>query len=598
MSPPGLVPVLPDSAPFTPEQRAYLNGFFAGLFSRASAGGTAATPAPTGRPLQPLTVLFGSQTGTAERLAKRIARDAGQRGFAATIHDLSAYPVSRLASEQSVLVVTSTYGDGEPPDNARTFWEFLSGPSAPALAGMKFSVCALGDSNYPRFCAFGRSVDEQLAKLGARCAHPRVDCDVEFEAPFTAWLGAALGGLTGGETPTAAVDSGAVPTPAKSGPTPRPGPDRKNPCPAPLITNRRLNAEGSAKDTRHFEFSVEGTGLVYTAGDALGVYPANCPDLAAEIVRALGCSGDELVPGPEAGAPELPLREALISQYDITRIQPSLIKALAAMTKAEPLEKLSAPDVNGELTEFVRGREVIDLLLTYPQARFGPAAFVGLLKKLQPRLYSISSSPAAHAGQVHLCVGVVRYESLGRQRKGVCSTFLAERVSNSQPVRVFHHSNSNFRLPAAPETPMIMVGPGTGIAPFRGFLHERRAIGATGRHWLFFGDQRGATDFLFRDELETFRKDGHLARLDTAFSRDQAGKVYVQDRMLEQAAELFAWLEAGAQFYVCGDASRMAKDVDAALHQVVRTAGGRTESQAADYVKALKVAKRYQRDVY
>ncbi len=597
MNPPGFVPVLPDSAPFTPEQRAYLNGFFAGLFSRTSAGG-APSPAPAARPLQPLTVLFGSQTGTAERLAKRIAREAGQRGFAATIHDLSAYPVSRLATEQSVLVVTSTYGDGEPPDNARAFWEYVSGPSAPALAGMNFSVCALGDSNYPRFCAFGRSVDEQLAKLGARCAHPRVDCDLEFEAPFVAWLGAALGKLAGGAPPTATVESGPVRTSIASGPLTHSGPDRKNPCPAPLVTNRRLNAEGSAKDTRHFEFSVDGTGLVYTAGDALGVYPANCPELAAELVQALGCTGDELVPGPDAGAPEISLLEALINQYDITRIQPSLIKALAEITKVEQLEKLSAPDVNGKLTEFVRGREVIDLLLTYPQARFDPVTFVTLLKKLQPRLYSISSSPAAHAGQVHLCVGVVRYESLGRQRKGVCSTFLAERVSSSQPVRVFHHANSNFRLPAAPETPMVMVGPGTGIAPFRGFLHERRAVGATGRHWLFFGDQRGATDFLFRDELEAFRKDGHLARLDTAFSRDQAGKVYVQDRMLEQAAELFAWLEAGAHFYVCGDASRMAKDVDAALHQVVRIAGGKTENQALDYVKALKASKRYQRDVY
>jgi sulfite reductase (NADPH) flavoprotein alpha-component len=607
MSQPGFIPVLPDSAPFTPEQRAYLNGFFAGLFSRTPGGAPAGGPAPASVPLVPLTILFGSQTGNAERLAKRIARDAGQRGFAPKLHEMGAYPVARLAEERALLLITSTYGDGEPPDNARAFWDFLAGSTAPALAQVRYSVCALGDTNYPKFCAFGRSLDERLEKLGANRVLARADCDVEFEASFASWLAGALPALAGGGsnrgdagqdvTAGAAVTGSAAPTPVPLADTkPVASFDRKNPYPAPLVTNRRLNADGSAKDTRHFDFVIEGSGLTYQAGDALGVMPANCPELVDELLRAVRWTGEEAVPANTAG--EVSLREALTRHYDITRVQPALLKFFAERTGDELLQRLTAPNVNGELTQFLRGREVIDLCLAYPAVTLEPQVLVGFLRKLQPRLYSISSSPKAHAGHVHLCVGIVRYESLGRQRKGVCSTFLAERVNPAASVPVFFHSNPNFRPPGSGDTPMIMVGPGTGIAPFRGFLHERRATGAAGRNWLFFGDQRGATDFLFREELEEFSCDGLLTRLDTAFSRDQAEKVYVQDRMREHAGELFAWLEAGAHFYVCGDASRMAKDVDAALHHIVQTAGGRTEEQAIDYVKALKSAKRYQRDVY
>lgn len=610
MNEPGFVPVLPESAPFSPEQRAYLNGFFAGLFSRAAAPTSVGSPAPTGPEgsgaLEPLTILFGSQTGNGERLAKRIAKEAGRRGFAPTVHDLAAYPKDRLATERLVLVVTSTYGDGEPPDNARAFWEFMAGPAATGLNGVRYSICALGDTNYPKFCAFGKALDERLEKLGATRVHPRAECDVEFEAPFAAWLAGVLPALRGpGPDPGSAapdprgrleVNMPARPSMPEPASAPVSGHDRKNPFPAPLVANRRLNGEGSAKDTRHLEFRIEGSGLEYAAGDAVGVWPSNCPELVEEILRALRCSGDEPVPGG-SGSP-VSLREALTRHYDITRIQPPLIRAVADRTGDELLQRLGAPDVNGELTRFQRGREVIDLLLAHPGLALDPATFVGLLKKLQPRLYSISSSPKAHAGHVHLCVGVVRYESLGRQRKGVCSTFLADRVQPPQAVPVFVHANPNFRPPPDGQTPMIMVGPGTGIAPFRGFLHERRATGARGRHWMFFGDQRAATDFLFQEELRGFQEDGLLTRLDTAFSRDQDAKVYVQDRMLEHAAELFAWLENGAHFYVCGDANRMAKDVDAALHRVVALAGGRTPEQAAEYVKALKAAKRYQRDVY
>ncbi len=597
MSQPVHIPVLPESAPFTAEQRAYLNGFLAGLFSRSSAPNATAAPPPASAALRPLSVLFGSQTGTAERLAKRIAKDAGQRGFAATVHDLSRYPTDRLCTERDVLLITSTYGDGEPPDNAKAFWEFISGPSAPNLEQTRFSVCALGDSNYPRFCAFGGNVDEQLAKLGAQRIHPRVECDVDYEAPFATWLGGAMQALLGSSPTIAALlPPAAAEDPAVSSA----GYDRNNPCAANLIVNRVLNGAGSAKETRHFEFALEGMRFDYEAGDALGVIPANCPELVGEILRALACSGDEMVPvtGAESAKPAIPLRTALIELNDITRISPALLKEFAERTGSERLKALTAPGVNGQLTEFLRGREVIDLLLAHPEVHFEPAAFVRLLKRLQPRLYSIASSPKLNPGHVDLCVGVVRYESLGRQRKGVCSTFLADRVASSQPVRVFPHANPNFRPPTSGDTPIIMVGPGTGIAPFRAFLQERRATGARGRNWLFFGDQRASTDYLFQEELEAYQRAGHLARLDTAFSRDQAAKVYVQDRMLAHAQELFAWLEDGAHFYVCGDATRMARDVDAALHQVIQVAGGRTEGHAAEYVSRLKAGKRYQRDVY
>ncbi|KAF0176397.1 MAG: sulfite reductase (NADPH) flavoprotein alpha-component [Limisphaerales bacterium] len=590
MSQQNFVPVLPDNAPFTPEQRAYLNGFLAGLFSRAPQPNLGAV-APESKPLTPLTILFGSQTGNAENLSKRIAKEAGKRGFAPTVQDLGKYEIAQLVSEQALLIVTSTYGDGEPPDNAKAFWEFLSGEAAPKLAQTKFSLLALGDSNYSKFCAFGKGVDERLEKLGATRVHPRTDCDVEYEEPFAKWMDGALSALApaAAPAPTATVVEA---VPAKTASTY----SKSHPFPAPLLANVRLNGGGSAKDTRHFAFSLEGSGLGYEAGDALGVRATNCSELAEELLRALGRSGEE--PVPDRDGKETPLREALVHHYEITRIPSPLLKAVAERSGDAELQKLTAPGANGELTKFLWGREIIDLLHGHPAAKFAPTEFVALLKKLQPRLYSISSSPKAHPGEVHLCVGVVRYDSLGRSRKGVCSTFLAERVPAGGAVPVFVHHNKNFRPPANPDAPMIMVGPGTGIAPFRAFLEERKAAGAKGKNWLFFGDQRAATDFLFREEIETMQRESTLHRLDLAFSRDQAEKIYVQTRMTEHAKELYAWLEEGGGFYVCGDASRMAKDVDAALHQVIQTAGGKSAEEATAYVAALKKDKRYQRDVY
>lgn len=580
------VPFIPDSAPFSPEQRAWLNGYLAGLFSRTA--GSVENPKSKienpAAPAVPLTILFGSQTGTGENLAKKAAKLAATRGFAPTVLDAAAADVPRLASVGALLVITSTYGDGEPPDNAKALLSSLRSLNGAQLTAVRFSVCGLGDTNYAKFCQCAKDFDAALARLGATRAADRVDCDLDYDAPFQSWLEKSLAALSASANSAAILATSVAPIEnpkskiENSDAEPRFS--KKNPFHAPVRTVRCLNAAGSAKEVNHVEFSLGDSELTYEAGDALGVFPQHCPQLVADVIAALGCDGEESVPSP--AGPATSLRRALTDLYDLGRPAPALIELLALDT-----------------AQHGQPHDVLDALrLAVAAIRPPAAAFVGALKKIQPRLYSISSSPRAHAGQVHLTVGAVRYELAGRTRKGVCSTFLAERALAVGHAGVFVHRNPNFRLPASGDTPVIMVGPGTGIAPFRAFLAERRATGAKGRNWLFFGDQKSATDFLYREELEELQRDGTLTRLDLAWSRDTATKTYVQHRMLEHAAELFAWLEAGANFYVCGDASRMARDVDEALVRAVAQAGGRTPDQAADYVAQLRSARRYQRDVY
>lgn len=372
---------------------------------------------------------------------------------------------------------------------------------------------------------------------------------------------------------------------------------RKNPYPATLTTNRKLTGEASEKDTRHLEISLGDSALRYEVGDSLGVFPSNDPELVEEILKILGFSGEEVVPDPD-GNP-LPVRAALSKCYILTEPSKQLLQACAELdTSAEFLKDMLDPAFKSELDRYLWGRGVIDPLLEFDAARFTPEAFVAVLRKLQPRLYSIASSQKVHSGSVHLTVACVRYESFGRARKGVCSTFLAERAHGEATVPVFVHTAKHFRVPENPDTPVIMVGPGTGIAPFRAFLQERQATGAKGKNWLFFGEQRSKSDFFYREEFEAYQKDGLLTKFHTAFSRDQDFKIYVQHRMAEHARDLYEWLEEGAYFYVCGDANRMAKDVDVALHEAVANHGGKTPEEAADYVKKLKAEKRYRRDVY
>lgn len=589
------LPFIPSSAPFTPEQRAWLNGYFVGLLSTAHGGESASTAsAPSGKS-EPLLIGFGSQTGTAELLAKKIAKESTKHGFASQVKELNAITLETLTATSRFLIITSTWGDGDAPDNAADFFKALQADTAPRLESLHYSVLALGDKNYSDFCGAGRKLDERLRTLGAKCVLTRTDCDVDYESTANEWISAlwpTLGGVTGTATPKVEAIGEPAETSAVGS---KPKFSRTNPFSGRLIANRILNGAGSAKETRHIEISLEGSDLTYDVGDALGVVPRNCADYVAELIRVGGWDRSTTVPLPDDQIATL--EEALTSRLDLRKPTSALLDAVAKTQGCERVIDLLTPERKTLLQEYLAQREVIDLLYEFRNFRPGAAEFVKLLSKLQPRLYSISSSLKAFPHQVHLTVGIVRYETNGRQRKGLCSTFLADRVQPNGTVPVFIQPSHGFKLPKDPATPIIMVGPGTGIAPFRAFLHERRVTASPGKNWLLFGDQQSTCDFLYRDELESLQSSGYLARLDTAFSRDQKEKIYVQNRMLESASELFNWLENGAHFYVCGDAKRMAKDVDAALHKVVEFAG-RTPDQAAEYIANLKSQKRYQRDVY
>ena len=578
------LPQLPDNAPFTLEQRSWLNGWIAGVLSSQVEVGSKTSVVSAAQPL-PLVVLFGTQTGTAEGLAKKLAKTAQAQGFAPTVLGLDQYTKADLATCERLLVITSTYGDGDPPDNAMAFAQWLASDAAPSLAQMQFSVCALGDTNYEQFCAFGKTVDARLEALGAKRIADRVDCDTDYDAPFASWTTSVMQALqpartsTDNASPIVSVDT----NDAGKNASITPG-TKANPFDASLVTNQLLTASNAAKETRHFEIDING--LSYEPGDAIGIVPTNSSELVNAILEQGGWSQDD------------ELRAALHSKHDLTNPSRDLLQAIAARSKNNDLTALLDPARSSDLKAWLYGRDVLDVLQLLPKGEFSSADFTALLKKLQPRLYSIASSLKATPGQVHLTIAQVRYQSHGRARHGVCSTFLADRVNSDTPVPVFIQPSHGFKLPTDDTKPVIMVGPGTGVAPFRSFLQERKAAGARGKNWLFFGEQSRAQSYFYQDEWAAMIKDGSLHRMDTAFSRDQEQKIYVQHRMIEQGEELYRWLEEGAHFYVCGDASRMAKDVDAALHQVIETHGGKSADDAKAYVAQLKEAKRYARDVY
>lgn len=592
------LPIIPENAPFNAEQRHWLNGFLAGYFTRMAVPAGAAAPAAPTKPAVPLAILFGSQTGTAEGLAKKLAKDAEKRGFAPRLLALNDYEQANLAACERAVIISSTWGDGEPPDNAVNFWNWLKAAEAPRLEKLQFAILGLGDKNYSDFCGASKKFETRLNELGAKALVPRGECDVDYEAAANAWVESLWQNLKVDDATVAvsaalAATSAAPATNGHAAPASN-GFGKSNPFPARLLKNLCLNKPGSSKEVRHYEISLDGSGMTYEAGDALGVVPMNCPELVDEVIGALKAKADD---GVKVGEATIPLREALARHFDITKPSQELFTTIANAAPASDLAALLAQEKKEEMRKWLYGRGIIDLLhlLAEPMP---PADFVKLLKKLAPRLYSISSSPKAHPGEVHLTVSAVRYEAHGRGRKGVASTFLADRVGDADFVKVFVQPSHGFRPPADADRPMIMVGPGTGIAPFRAFLEERKATGAKGRNWLFFGDQKRDTDFLYENELTGWQKEGHLTRLDLAFSRDQAEKIYVQTRMLEYGKELYSWLEDGGHFYVCGDASRMAKDVDSALHQVIEKVGGKSPDDAKSYVAKMKSEKRYQRDVY
>jgi sulfite reductase (NADPH) flavoprotein alpha-component len=619
-----MVPVLPESSPFSSEQRNWLNGFLAGLsntqslggFSAQQGGSSASGPsAASVAPALPVLILFGSQSGTAEGLAQALSEKlaayagAGANGTGPRLNPrvvgMDRFREVEWASEARILLLSSTWGDGDMPDNAVAFWDWLKGADAPSMAHAGYAVLGLGDRNYAKFCQAGRNLDGRFAELGAKRLVPLCECDTDYESKSEQWMDAALSALEALLPGTSALpsDSTPEPSPVKTGSAP--AYSRKNPFPAPLIENHPLNAKGSGKDTRHLAISLLGSGLEYKVGDALGVFPRNCYELVDRIILSLNCLGNEKV--TLDGGEEMALRAALISRLDLRRGSERLLHNIrqACMNQGEKrrLDDLLAED-GIKARPYLADRDVLDVLLDFPHTRLDAQHLAASLSKIAPRLYSISSSPKENPGEVHLTVGVVRYSVAGRRRLGVASSFLAERVPLGMTVPVFVQPTAHFTLPPESGKPIIMVGPGTGVAPFRAFLQERRFLGDAGRNWLFFGDQRRQYDFLYSEEFVAMEASGFLTRMDLAFSRDQDEKVYVQTRMLEQSRELFAWLEAGAHFYVCGDAKRMAKDVEEALLQIIAKESGKgsdtasKDAAARAYLDKMKEQKRYQRDVY
>jgi len=584
-------PFIPDTAPFSDEQRAYLNGLLAGLFSSAPTSALAANPPSSLK----IAVLYASQSGTAETLARKLTKELKARGHVASLTSLEGYTPATLAEERHAILIASTYGEGDPPDAVQPFFQQLCLEHFPRYRDLSFAVLALGDSSYEHFCKFGIDLDSKLAALGATRICDRVDCDVNLDDTFANWKSSLIERL---DATTAALPARTSPSTSIAAPVAKPASlyTRENPFHAPLIERRALTCDVSSKLTMHVAFSIADSKLEYEAGDACGVVPQNDHRLVSEIIDTLKFSADVPVQLPKAGATKL--WDALTTHLQITRLTRKTIQAYATIGQCQKLFDLLIPEQQSHLDKYTYDRGLIDLLHDYPGVLHDPADLVAMLPSLAPRLYSISSSPKAHAGEVHTTIAVVRYRSHNRDRGGVASTMLAERIAvgDSQPVYI--QPNKRFRVPPDSTAPIIMIGPGTGIAPFRAFLYERRAVAATGKNWLFFGERSAATDFLYRDELETMRDDGHLTRLDLAFSRDQERKIYVQDRMLEQGAEFYRWLQDGASVYVCGDASRMAKDVDATLHTIVEQQSDLSKEAASEYVQQLKDENRYHRDVY
>ncbi|MFC5452863.1 assimilatory sulfite reductase (NADPH) flavoprotein subunit [Paenibacillus aestuarii] len=587
-----LLPTLSD------HQRIWLSGYLSapqGAAAAAIPGGVPSAAPAGGAPAvsKEVTVLFGSQTGKSQGLAKKMTAKLQQLGFQVTLASMGDFKPNNLKKVKNLLIVVSTHGEGDPPDNALSFHEFLHSKRAPQLEDLQFSVLALGDTSYEFFCKTGKDFDQRLEELGAKRLSPRIDCDVDFDESAAEWMNQVLASLSEATSAPAAV-GGNISSVESGGESEF---SRTNPFQAEVLENLNLNGRGSDRETRHVEISLEGSNLQYEPGDCLGIYAENHPRLVEELIQALAWNADELVAVNKNGD-KLPLQEALLRNFEISVLTKPLLEQAAKLSPDKGLQELLAAGREQELKSYLSGRDLLDLVQDYSFKGVATQDFVSILRKMPARLYSIASSSKAFPDEVHVTVRTVRYESLGRERYGVCSVHLAERIAAGDKLPVYIQNNPNFKLPDNPETPVIMIGPGTGVAPFRAFLGEREETGATGSTWLFYGDQHFSTDFLYQVEWQKWLKNGVLTRMDVAFSRDTDQKVYVQHRMLEKSADLYKWLQEGAHIYVCGDEKKMAHDVHRALATIIEQEGGFSAEEAAEYLTRMQQQKRYQRDVY
>lgn len=566
--------LIPSDAPFEQDQRKFAEGFLAGLLSVRTAHEAAKPIDDTAG--TPLTIAYGSQSGNCEALSKDLRKLARASGFKPDIIELNSLDGETLTEVRHLLVVCSTFGEGDPPDNAKIFYDLLLSDQAPKLPELNYSVCALGDRSYTHFCKSGIDIDDRLSELGATRLVDRVDCDVAYEDDWAKWkqevfTNEVMVGVAGEAVQVIEEETSSSMLW-----------DKNNPYFAPVLEVTNLNGEGSAKEVNHVEILLSGSGLEYEVGDALGLWPTNHPALVEEILVLTGVTGTDRVMIKEN---LFPIRLALQIRLDVVTLTHNTLEALG---------------IQGDY-ESVQGLHLIDALRKW-EPKVSAQRLTDALRPLQPRLYSIASSPKAHPGEVHLTVGAVRYQIEETERLGVASTYLADRCGFGGRVGVYVHKAPHFHLTDNDQAPVIMCGPGTGIAPFRAFLEERQARKAggieVGESWLFFGDQHEATDFLYRDQLKQIQANGILNRLSLAWSRDGDERVYVQDRMREEGSELYEWLERGAHFYICGDASRMAGDVDEALREIVAEHGGMDEAEASKFVDVMIREGRYQRDVY
>ncbi|CAH0524648.1 assimilatory sulfite reductase (NADPH) flavoprotein subunit [Vibrio hippocampi] len=580
------------SAELSSSQMAWLSGYFWGISqaqapAQLSPVATAVSSAAT-QPAGKLTIIFASQTGNAKGVAESLEQEAKALGIEAQLFDASDYKGKNLAKETHVIIVASTNGEGEAPDNAIELHEFLQSKKAPKLPNLKYGVIGLGDSSYEFFCQTGKDFDAYLGKLGATAFIERIDCDVDYDEAAAQWKKSALEVV---QSDIASHQADVVTLPVSTAAASI-SYTKQSPYTATLLTSQKITGRDSGKDVRHIEIDLEGSGLTYQPGDALGVWYENSAELVDKILHQVGLSGVESVNVDEQS---LSIRSALIGYYEITASNPQLVTKYAELADSKKLLKLV--EDKEKLRNYAANTQVLDVFKE-KKAKLDPEALLSLLRRLTPRLYSIASSQEEVGEEVHLTVGLVEYQAGDESRFGGASKFLSHGLEEGGEVKVYVESNNHFKLPEDDNTPIIMVGPGTGIAPFRSFVQERENSDAQGKNWLFFGDRTFTQDFLYQVEWQKYLKSGVLSRLDVAFSRDQHEKVYVQHRLLAQGQQVWQWLEEGAHVYVCGDANHMAKDVHAALIEIVKQHGGKDLDQAEEYVNQLRKAKRYQKDVY